>query len=199
MPPYVCVASTPDPRIRAIVDLDGTSNALRFSELARISVPSLIIGVANPRPHAAIRRSDSYRINVLGSNHWSFSGFCDGFKVMSRVGMDADTAVPGYSGTTLLCAAEGGGGFDPANNPRTRQTVTTYMLAFLNTYFGREDDAWMLTSSYARQYQPNVEFYDSEACTQCQPSPDEYAYRPYPCQCSVAQKDPPSFFAPRDP
>jgi predicted dienelactone hydrolase len=205
-PQYTCVASPPDPRIRAIVSLDGASNYMRYGELARIAVPSLIMGESfdqlvayalvpsdwHARSHAAIHRSDSHRIDIAGSNHWSFSAFCDGFKVMSRLGMDADTAVPGISPGTLLCAAQGS--FDPANNPGIRQTVTTYMLAFLNTYLGREDDAWMLTSSYATQYQPRVLFFGSEACTQCQPGPDEYAYRPHPCQCSVAPRDPVSEF-----
>jgi hypothetical protein len=33
------------------------------------------------------------------------------------------------------------------------------MLGFLNTYLGREDDSWMLTASYAKQHQPQVEFF----------------------------------------
>ena len=74
--------------------------------------------------------------------------------------------------------------------------MTTYMLAFLNTYLGREDDSWMLTPSYARQYQPNVEFFDSETCNECPVTDVEYSYRPHPCQCSVAQKDPANYFAP---
>jgi predicted dienelactone hydrolase len=208
-PPYTCVASPPDPRIRAIVSMDGASQDMRYAELARISVPSLIMGETfdqlagdndEPdlrrwlaRPHAAIHRSDSYRIDVLGSNHWSFSGFCDVFKVMSRIGVDPSTAVPGITEGTLLCAAEGN--FDPANNPGIRQLVTTYMLAFLNTYFGIEDDAWMLTSSYATQFQPRVIFFDSEACHECPVGTNEYSYRPHACECSVARKDPAQYFA----
>jgi hypothetical protein len=92
--------------------------------------------------------------------------------------------------------------FDPANDPATHQIVTTYMLAFLNTYFGREDDAWMLTSGYATQSQPQVEFFDSEECDAplpvdaSLPSQDYYTYQPHPGECLTAQKDPPDYFAP---
>jgi hypothetical protein len=113
---------------------------------------------------------------------------------MSGLGVNASTVSVGASEDAWPCAAQGT--FDPTNNPTTRQIVTTYMLAFLNTYFGREDDSWMLTSSYASQYQPNVEFFDSEACSECQVGQGDYAYRPHPCQCSVAQQDPPTYFAP---
>jgi hypothetical protein len=189
---------------------------MRYRELARISVPSLILGETvehsvsysyNPtlaasapelglmlaRPHAAITRSDSYRVDVAIANHLSFSGFCDGLRVMSSLGVNVSTAT-GASEDAWPCAVQGT--FDPANNPATRQIVTTYMLAFLNTYLGIEDDSWMLTSSYASHYQPNVEFFDSEACNECPVGQGDYAYRPHPCQCSVAQQDPAGYFAP---
>jgi predicted dienelactone hydrolase len=199
-----------DPRILAIVSLDGVSDLMHFRELARIAVPSLImgetvehftgysgfsgpdVGLLNARPHAAINRSDSYRVDVTIANHNSFDDWCDGLRVMSGLGVDVNTVSPQYNLNTYPCVAQDT--FDPANDPATRQIVTTYMLAFLNTYLGREDDSWMLTSSYARQYQPQVEFFDSEACSQCQTG--EYTYRPHPCQCSVAQQDPATYFAP---
>ena len=199
-PPYTCVASPPDSRIRAIVSLDGSSPGMRYAELARISVPSLIMGEAyenwgtvNARPHAAINRSDSYRIDITGTNHLSFSSFCDGLKLMSRIGVDEATAVPGLSENTGPCVAEAN--FDPANNPAYRQIVTTYMLAFLNTYLGREDDSWMLTSSYARQYLPQVEFFSSEVCGATPPQ-DQYSFHPHPCQCADGNRDPWGYFAP---
>ena len=43
-PPSTCVATVPDRRIKAMVSLDGSSQMLRFHELARISIPSLIMG-----------------------------------------------------------------------------------------------------------------------------------------------------------
>jgi predicted dienelactone hydrolase len=206
-PQSTCVPSSPDPRIQAIVSLDGSSQFMRYHELARISVPSLILGETfdyilfqtgadpslcafNARPHAAINRSDSYRVDITGANHGSFSNYCDVFRVMSSLGVSVSGT--GMNPNAWPCAASYH--FDPANNPTTNQIVTTYMLAFLNTYFGREDDSWMLTSSYAKQYQPQVEFFDSEACSQCQPGQGEYAYRPNPCQCSVSPIDPADYF-----
>ncbi len=212
-PQTACAPTLPDRRIRSAIYLDGSSQLMRFDEMARISVPSLIIGETiehtmsynpNPpdpnlgrwiaRPHAAINRSDSYRIDVTIANHFSFTTWCDAIRVMSSLGVDMNTASPTQNLNTWPCVASGG--FDPANNPATRQIVTTYMLAFLDTYFGREDVFWMLTSSYASQYQPNVEFFDSEACNECQIGQGDYAYRPHPCQCSVAQQDPADYFAP---
>jgi predicted dienelactone hydrolase len=218
-PQFTCISTEPDPRIRAIALLDGTSTLMRYRELARISVPSLILGETvehitsyNPwsasdpdagrwsaRAHAAINRIDSYRIDVALANHNSFGNWCDGLTVMSNLGVDLksiDAKSPSVSQqlNSYPCVVQGT--FDPANNPATRQIVTTYMLAFLNTYLGREDDSWMLTSSYARQYQPNVEFFDSEVCNECPVRDGEYSYRPHPCQCSVARKDPADYFAP---
>ena len=203
----VCVATPPDPRIKAIVGLDPSDQAMRYKEMARISVPSLILGEAiehiisymgdtvansqgNARTHAAINRADSYRVDVTMANHISFSNGCDGAKVMASVGVDASTiaSIYGPIDSTSFCGTRGG--FDPTTNPATHQIVTTYMLAFLNTYLGREDNSWMLTSNYARQYQPNVEFFDAEACSECPVGDGMYAYRPHPCQCSVALKEP---------
>jgi len=212
-PQFTCVSSLSDSRIRAIVSLDGTSSLMRYHELARISVPTILIGETvehivsynDPpfpsdssqgqwmaRAHAAIHRSDSYRVDVAFANHMSFTSYCDGITVISSLGVN--TSGLGLDPNTWPCVASGT--FDPKNNPATRQIVTTYMLAFLNTYFGREDDSWMLTSSYASQYQPNVEFFDSEACNECQVGQGDYAYRPHSCQCSVGQRDPADYFAP---
>ena len=219
-PQSTCGPTLPDPRIRAVVALDGFSSVLHYHELARISLPSLIIGetvehlvsynlfwTSNPnfgqwnvRPHAAINRSDSYRVDVTIANHMSFSIYCDLFSVLDRLGV-ANTNDEYGSPTAWPCVAQGTT-FNPANDPTTRQIVTTYMLGFLNTYFGIEDDAWMLTSSYATQDQPNVEFFDSEQCDAplpidaSLPSQDYYTYQPHPGECLTAEKDPADYFAP---
>ncbi len=146
-PQSTCGPTTPDPRIRAIVSLDGFSLFMRYDELARISVPSLImgetvehIGVLQSvwtvkiqisvngiaRPHAAINRSDSYRVDVTIANHMSFydllrplfglgSSWCR--KYERRIRFSNCVALRGPRTT-----------FDPANDPATRQIVTTYML-----------------------------------------------------------------------
>jgi dienelactone hydrolase len=208
-PQFTCAPTPSDSRIGAIVSLDGSSQYLRYDELAKISVPSLILGEtvehsgitdlsyfpppqpSDPniglwiaRPHAAISHRDSYRVDIKIANHLSFTNYCGG--------------IDGGSGG--LCAASGT--FDPKNNRATHQIVTTYMLAFLNTYFGRENDAWMLTSSYAVQNQPQAEFFDSEECDAppptdaSLPSQDYYTYQPHLGECLTAPKDPPGYFAP---
>ena len=208
---FACATTLPpDPRIKAIVPMDPTCCG-RYDEMARISVPSLILGETvehilsynpgqtpadargNARTHAAINRGDSYRVDVTMANHVSFASYCDGPKLMASAGVDASTMASIFgsnfnSSSSYPCGNYGG--FDPTTNPATHQIVTTYMLALLNTYFGREDDAWMLTSSYARQYQPSVEFFESEACNECPVGDGEYSYRPHPCECTVAKKAP---------
>ncbi len=218
-PQSTCVASPPDSRIRAIVSLDGSSWGMRYHELARISVPSLIIGETiahilrynwpNPnvddslwdvRPHSAINRSDSYRIDISTADHMSFSDWCDGLRVMYSLGVNVNVASPNFTLQTWPCVSQDT--FDPKNNPATRQITTTYMLAFLNTYLGRENDAWMLTSDYAAQNQPLVEFFESEECDAplpvdaSLPSQDYYTYQPHPGECLTAEKDPAGYFAP---
>ena len=219
-PETACVQIPYDPRSRAIIVMDGMSQYLRYSQLARISVPSLILGESidhfalyqgnpfpadpgfglwNARSHAAINRSDSYRVDITAANHGSFTALCDGFRVMMSLGVNLQAAY-WQNLSTWPCVASGT--FDPANNPTTHQIVTTYMLGFLYTYFGRENDAWMLTSDYAVQNQPLVEFFDSEQCDAplpidaSLPSEDYYTYQPHPGECLTAQKDPAGYFAP---
>ena len=119
---------------------------------------------------------------------------------MSSLGVNTSTVLDiSNNSNSWPCGTYGN--FDPTTNPATRQIVTTYMLAFLNTYLGREDDSWMLTPDYAAQNQPQVEFFDSEACDAplpvdaSLPSQDYYTYQPHPGECLTAQKDPPGYFA----
>jgi predicted dienelactone hydrolase len=203
-PPYTCVPAAADPRIKVIVALDGTP-LLRYHELARISVPSLILGepverlrigggpsleTLNARPHAGIGRSDSYRIDFEDAQHSSFCNWCDDLRVMSGLGLawatDQLKSPP--------CVVDTETGFDPANDPTTHQTVTAYMVAFLNTHFGIADESRVLTSEYAAQNFPRVELFDSEACSTPLPDPTYFTYRPHPSQCAVAAQNPAVFF-----
>ena len=204
-PPDTCVPAAADPRVKVVVSLDGTSPLMRYHEFARISVPSLILGEpverlrygAGPsfetftaRPHAAIGRSDSYRIAFEDAQHMSFSNWCDDLRVMSGLGV-------AWASDQLKsdpCAIDDRAGFDPATDSTTHQTVTAYMAAFLNTHFGIADESKVLTSEYAAQNFPRVELFDSEACSTPLPDPTYFAYRPHPSQCAVAAQDPAAFF-----
>jgi len=204
-PPYTCVPAAADPRIKAIVSIDGTSPLMRYHEFARISVPSLILGepverlrigagpsleTLNARPHAEIGRSDSYRIDFEDADHMSFSNWCDDLRVMSGLGL----AWASGQLKSPPCVVDTETGFDPANDPTTHQTVTAYMVAFLNTQFGIANESQVLTSDYAAQNFPRVEFFDSETCSTPLPDPTYFTYRPHPSECATAAQDPAAFF-----
>jgi predicted dienelactone hydrolase len=206
-PESTCAPVAPDPRVGAIATLDGASQFLRYHELHRISVPSLIIGETVEhtasyngslpsdldigrwiaRPHAAINRTDSYRVDVTTANHTSFSNFCDGLRII--LGSGATWAKSLFD--TYCVAVDT---YDPANDEATHQIVTTYMLAFLNTVFGREDDSGMLTAGYATQKQPSVEFFASETCGAALPDATSYTYVTHAGQCQTAEQDPATYF-----
>jgi dienelactone hydrolase len=106
-PTYTCLPTLPDRRVNAIVTMDGWSPLLHFEELERVQVPSLVMGETvdaitdwgnhfglkgvedlNARPHEAIRREDSLRVDVNGANHISFAlGACDGAQITFNLGV----------------------------------------------------------------------------------------------------------------
>jgi dienelactone hydrolase len=220
-PSFICNPLSPDRRIHAIVGMDGASMTLRYANLAKVHVPSLILGetVANSatipvgattwlyRAHAAIDRSDSFRVEILGSNHYSFTNYCQAGPLFLQLGVLQILYEGGFlPGNTLAawysvfpCAGPAEATFDPVTiDPATAQRIVDrYMRAFLDTYI-RQDPTqdWLLTPQFAREHEPLVYFYDSEKCTANLPSEQFYTYHPIPGQCAVAQKDPPEFFAP---
>ena len=210
-----CVGTPRDHHIKAIVALDGlSSQALHYKELSRISVPSLIMGETfdqmlaswpdmgdwNARPHSAINRRDSYRVDVNGSNHLSFDNTCDGFlHVLYNVGVFTAGDVT-YFQNNWPCASTG---WDPVtiSSADGHEVVTKYMIAFLDIYLAREDpdwwlDRWILTEQYALDHKPQVQFFTSENCQAALPDKSYFRYRPYQVssECDVAQKDPTGWF-----
>jgi len=215
-PQYTCASARRDHRIGAIIALDGMSGALRFNELQRISVPSLIMGQTveyaaaqwgedsasvNARAHAAIDRGDSYRVDIKGANHFGYTGFCDGLRVMDSMGLDLTEVfwqdLASWEASWPCSSYAGSDSFNPETlaSADAQQIVTKYMVAFLDKYF-RRTSASILTSGYASKHQPEVEFFDSEECRMTLPSSAYYTYRPHPHECAAVEKDPSSFFAP---
>ncbi len=211
-PADTCVPTPPDPRIKTMISLDGSSQLLRYRELARISVPSLIMGetVDNSealgggpdmrdwiaRPHAAIGRDDSYRVDVNGSNHYSFTNMCDTAYVWFNLGwISADDLAAWES--SWPCASTG---WDPAtiSAADAHEVVTKYMIALLDMNFGHPNwlDWWILTPQYALNHTPTVQFFNSEHCLATLPDHTYFRYRPYQVsrECDVAQKDPTGWF-----
>ena len=213
-PPDTCVRTSPDRRIKAMISLDGSSQLVRYSELSKIEMPSLIMGETidqseqiaaaenTPqlkswiaRPHAAINRLDSYRVDVNGANHFSFTDFCDGFQVLVNLGHPEWD----WSGSWPCIAT----GWDAVTISSTDEhvVVTKYMIAFLDMYFRNPNanlllDYWILTPEYALTHTPTVQFFNSEKCEASLPDNTYFTYRTYQTssECDVDQKDPTGWF-----
>jgi predicted dienelactone hydrolase len=137
-PPETCVPTLPDPRIKSIIPLDGSNQALWFYELARIDVPVLAMGQEwsaleaqgfadwQARQHAAFSGHPSYRVDVNNANHISFTAAC-----------------------TLF-------GFPCAWDSETHRLVNKYMVAFLTKQQS------ILTPGHAINSEPDIEFFVTE-------------------------------------
>src|ERR1035437_47492 len=222
-PPSTCVPTPPDRRIKAMVSLDGSSQFLHYRELARISKPSLIMGetvdqsaelgilsgLPDPiqlrdwiaRPHVAIDRVDSFRVDVNGANHYSFTNYCDAAQVFFNLGLISSDGLAAWL-SSWPCANTG---IDAVtiSSANEHEVVTKYMIAFLDLYLGGPDknkqlDRWILTPDYALDHTPTVQFFNSEKCSAALPDNSYFTYRPYQLssECDVAQKDPTGWFAP---
>ena len=200
-----CGPTPPDPRIKAIISLDGTAELLQYHELARISLPSLIMGETvqrsassfgfpfeNARPHAAINRDDSYRVDVNSAYHPSFSNGCDALQVLVNAGQfsDADYAAFDWGCSWAIPPLVAG------------EVITKYMIAFLDIYIGSPNknttlDWQILAPEYAFSHTPTVQIFDSEGCQAVLPDPSYFSYSPFQgyIDCYVAQKDPTGWFA----
>ncbi len=217
-PPSTCVPTLPDRRIKAMISLDGSSQLMRFRELARISVPSLIMGetvdnsqelgeLSHPgggpalrdwiaRPHAAINGFDSYRVDVDGSNHYSYTDYCDGAQVFFDLGLISSDALAGWL-SSWPCANTG---LDAVtiSSVDEHEAVTKYMIAFLDVYFAKaESERSVLTPGYASTHTPTVQFVKAEHCDAVLPDDSYFTYRPYQDsdECDIAQKNPTGWFA----
>ena len=169
LPPESCVIIQPDPRIKAIVPIDATSYALHYAELARIKIPSMLIGeewstwdsykqnveTVIARPHAAIQGNPNYRVDVAYANHNSFSSSCAYIHILYDKGsIDAqlrDAALPNMCPPESISAAE------------VEDLTSQYMIAFLKTVLVRETAyKGMLTTDYALKNEPFIEFFETE-------------------------------------
>jgi hypothetical protein len=184
IPPEACVPILPDPRIKAIVPIDASSQDLRYAEMARIKIPSMGINrewnaleSGNPptgfyyaRQHAAIQSHPNYRVDVAYANHSTFSNHCEYLQVMHDKGIYDDATANGY--LQKMCSPE------PVSQAELGNLTTQYMIAFLKTFLvGETGYKEMLTPGYALKNEPFVEFFVTE---QGSPnSPDEEGYFSY--------------------
>jgi predicted dienelactone hydrolase len=175
IPPETCGPIVPDPRIKAIVPIDPTSYALHYAELARIKIPSMVMGQEwstleatktnteslLARPHAAVQGRPNYRVDFAYANHSSFSNHCEYVQVMNDYGIYDDATVDAY--TQKMCQPE------PVSPEELGNLTTQYMVAFLKTVLvGEKGYQEMLTTDYALENEPYIEFFETE-----EGSPDE--------------------------
>ena len=193
-PPGDCISIAPDRRIKAMISLDGASMYLRWRELDRIAIPSLIMGetVENSeqfgeayigaaggppmrdwiaRPHAATARPDSYRADVDGSNHYTYTNYCDAAYVFYNIGLVTSQGEQSWL-NSYPCASTGLNAVT-VSSANGHKAVTEYMTAFLNVFLGHSTplDRYVLTPEFALSHKPTVQFFLDETCPNSLPSP----------------------------
>lgn len=164
-PASSCVAAPPDPRIKAIVSLDGSSWVLLWHELHRVRVPSLFLGEEwdmqqdlNARPHAAFSGFPNLRVDVLRSAHLpSFTNICEWVRLMGELGWllpetrDAYLSIAECDASYLINPAE------------AQRLITKYMVAFLKVNLvGDLRYAPLLVPPFANEREPNLGFVATE-------------------------------------
>jgi predicted dienelactone hydrolase len=203
IPPGTCAASEVDPRFAALFALEGSQHMMRFEELARVSVPSLMVGGSverqSPvqdewrsfiaRPHAAIARRDAFRVDLQDTDHFSYSSYCDGVRMMHDRGALSDADWTGFY-EPVFCAA-------PLPRAEGHRLVDAFVLAFLDRYVGhRSDGATRLTPGWVREHEPLAELFRREKCDAFVGDPtSRFTYRPHnDGSCEVGDKNPASWF-----
>jgi predicted dienelactone hydrolase len=178
-PPELCVPILPDPRIKAIVPLDPSSFHLHYAEMARIKIPSMVIGrewntleagqvgeeSLLARPHSAIQGHPNYRVDIANYQHMSFSSACSCLNVLREFLGDEATD----SSLEQYCPKE------PVPPDEIGNLTTRYMVAFLKTVLvGEKGYEEMLTTDYALEYEPFIEFFETEAGSPDEPVEEGY-------------------------
>lgn len=190
LPPEICLPILPDARIKAIVPIDATSYALHYAELARIKIPSMVMGeewstwesmklklgsklnfeTVIARPHAAIQGHPNYRVEVAYANHNSFTSSCAYIHVLyDRGSINAqlrDAALPNMCPPDSISAVE------------VENLTNKYLVAFLKTVLLRQTGYKnMLTTEYALDNEPLIEFFETKQGSSN--TPDEEGYFSY--------------------
>ena len=178
------IPTLPDPRIRALVTLDGVNRTHHFSELARIAVPSMSIGQSFDAPgwstflparqHAAISGHPNYRVDVVNALHQSFTVSCTGVWVAYRYGFANRNAVITQMNQPWCSAALPQG--------EANRLAATYAIAFLKTNLAGETGyQHILTPGYALTREDNIQFFVTEPknATALGEDPTTFPYFPY--------------------
>jgi dienelactone hydrolase len=167
-PAETCVASAPDPRIGAIVTLDGSAQLLSFEELSRIGVPTLGMGeewstleaLLGPemaswqaRLHAANQGRPSYRVDLADAHHTSFSNSCEAVHVLFDMGL-LDQGGRDYF-ASIYCSP-------PIPTSVAYRHIGRYAIAFLKTNVAGVPEYQSVLTPGDAQGEPYVEFFVTE-------------------------------------
>jgi predicted dienelactone hydrolase len=165
----ICGTITADPRVKAIAVIDGSNQFLHFAELSRIQIPHMEIveewntlesvntglGFIQAREHAAIQSELNYRVDIANANHFSFLNHCAIVQVLNDHGIGDDVSTADY--VQKNCQTE------PVSPEEFSDLTTQYMIAFLKNALVRGTDyKEMLTTGYALNNEPFIEFFETE-------------------------------------
>ena len=202
VPPDACGPTPADPRVSAVVTLEGSGHLLRFEELARVSVPSLVVGGTverqSPyddewrtwmaRTHAAITGPASFRVDLQDTDHFSYSSYCDGVTMLHDRGAISEDDWSNYYGI-YFCGA-------PLPAPGAHRLVDRFVVAFLDAYLrDRPGPAGPRNLARIDAAEPVAELFRGERCDTALADPETlFTYRPHKGECGVAEKNPPAWF-----
>jgi len=166
-PPEACGPVLPDPRIKAIVTLDGSNQNLHFQELAQVTIPAMgigeewttLTGLFGPenaswqaRQHAAMQGHPNYRVDVAYAEHGSFTDWCETVEVAYDINLIDEGTYQEWK-----CSPE------PISSAEIERLTTMYLIAFLKVNLvGDHEYQSLLTPGYALAHEPNIEFFVTE-------------------------------------
>ncbi|HSA97089.1 MAG TPA: hypothetical protein VLJ16_13630 [Acidobacteriota bacterium] len=206
-PAETCVPGLPDPRIKAAVLLDGSSQILKFEELSRLAVPalglaeewnSLLLGVElgwsapgfetwQARQHAAFQGHPNYRVDISGTWHWTFSNILEVGRVYHDKGLLSDDE---YAFWLEWNATAG------LDSLEAQRLFAKYIIAFLKTHLAGEPGyQGVLTPGYALTREQSIELFVTEKRNPnaiAEDWPGDFIYFPHQpgSEQALAPKDP---------
>jgi hypothetical protein len=177
--PGTCVPIARDPHVRVVLHLEGTNEGLKFSELARIRVPTMGIGenvealaAQDPgmvsydaRPHAAIASASSYRVDIAHVHHVYLSNLCVLLGLIGQSGILPVDVADFYH--ELYCGSPNEilAGDTLLEQREVFRLIDGYAAAFLKVHLARDLGAErFLMPSWTAAHEPNARFFTTERC-----------------------------------
>jgi predicted dienelactone hydrolase len=197
-----CGPTLPDPRFRAVLPVDPSSWALRWSELARITVPAISLNeewghlaLVDPeesslfaRQHAAISGHPNYRVEVANADHLSFTTNCTSQELLFAKGLTSLSQIQSAR-RRPWCSTD-------TPQLEVSRLVAQYQVAFLKTELQRQTGyQQILTPGWALTVESLIEFFVTEGDGNPSGADCEDCFRYFPHQpgseMAVAGRDDP--------